>query len=189
MTQQASPPITGLQEPQVSTPVPVLVPAPAGGELVPVPPPPSRRRSWRLAFLLLAMLVGGIGGTWWWLHIPPALPPGFAFSNGRLEADEIDISTKFPGRVSEILADEGDRVATGQVVARMDVRDLQVSLAQAEAQIAQARHAIAESEAQLVQIGSQVKLAAQELQRARTLVRGDHETRQVLDQRQSQFNV
>ncbi|MFL5284771.1 MAG: HlyD family secretion protein, partial [Rhodopila sp.] len=47
----------------------------------------------------------------------------------------------------------------------------------------------AESEAQLVQIGSQVKLAAQELQRARTLVRGDHETRQVLDQRQSQFDV
>jgi HlyD family secretion protein len=68
-------------------------------------------------------------------------------------------------------------------------RDLDVSLAQAEAQITQARQVIAESEAQLAQIGSQVKLAAQELQRARTLVKGNYETRQVLDQRQSQFDA
>ncbi|PPQ27912.1 HlyD family secretion protein [Rhodopila globiformis] len=189
MIQQASPPTTGLQEPRPPVQASVVVPPPINGDLVPVPSPPPRR-SRRTVLLLLALLAGGLGGgTWWWLRAPPPLPAGIAFSNGRLEADEIDISTKFPGRIAEILAEEADRVTAGQVVARMDVRDLQTSLAQAEAQIAQARHAIAESEAVLAQIGSQVKLAAQELQRARTLVKGDYETRQVLDQRQSQFDA
>jgi HlyD family secretion protein len=35
------------------------------------------------------------------------LPPGIASGNGRIEADEIDIVTKFAGRISEMLADEG----------------------------------------------------------------------------------
>ena len=35
------------------------------------------------------------------------MPPGIAFGNGRIEAQEIDIDTKFAGRVSEILADAG----------------------------------------------------------------------------------
>ena len=48
--------------------------------------------------------------------------------NGRIEADEIDIDTKFAGRISEMLADEGDMVKGGQVVARMDTRDLEASL-------------------------------------------------------------
>jgi len=38
-------------------------------------------------------------------------------------------------------------------------------------------------------MGSQARLAAQELQRARTLTAEGYETHQVLDQRQSQFNV
>ena len=78
--------------------------------------------------------------------------------------------------------DEGDRVSAGQVVARIDTRDLQASLAQAEAQITQARHTIAESEAELVQDSSQLKLAAQELERARDLVPKGFETQEVLDQ-------
>src|SRR3954454_2448391 len=92
MTQQTSPPTTGVQEPQAPAQGALVVPPPAGSALVPLPPPPPKRR-WRLAFLLAALLVGGIGGgTYWWLHAPSALPPGIAFSNGRLEADEIDIS-------------------------------------------------------------------------------------------------
>ncbi|OYV41698.1 MAG: secretion protein HylD [Rhodospirillales bacterium 20-64-7] len=129
------------------------------------------------------------GGAYWWLHRGPALPPGIAFTNGRLEADEIDIATKFAGRVAQILVDEGDRVTAGQVVARIDTRDLEASLAQAKAQINQAKHTIDESQAELVQNGAQLKLAAQELDRARILVRNDFQTRQVLDQRQSQFDA
>ena len=62
-----------------------------------------------------------------------ALPPGIAFRNGRLEADEIDIDTKFAGRVARLFVDEGDMVKAGQVVAMMDTRDLEASLKKAEA--------------------------------------------------------
>ena len=139
---------------------------------------------------MVVVLAGGVGGVgYWWLHRAPGLPPGIAFSNGRLEADEINIATKFAGRVSEILADEGTMVRAGQVVARIDTRDLRTELAQAQSQTAQARQVVVQNEADLLQMGSQLKLSVQELQRARTLAEQGYETRQVLDQRQSQFNV
>jgi HlyD family secretion protein len=140
-----------------------------------------------LVALLLA--AGAAGATYWYLHSGPAVPPGIAWSNGRLEADEIDIDTKAPGRIADVLVDEGDIVHAGQVVARMDTRDLEASLLQAEAQIAGAEHTLAGARAELEQAASQVLLTAQELQRARTLLPRGFETQEVVDQRQSQFNV
>lgn len=169
-----------------NSPAPTPVPASTG----PDTPPPTRRRWWpKLAAALLLLGGGAGGGAYWWLHRAPGLPAGIAFSNGRLEADEIDIATKFPGRIVQVLADEGDMVRTGQVVARMDTRDLEAQLAQAQAQTVQARQSITQNQANLVQMGSEARLAAQELQRARTLTAEGYETHQVLDQRQSQFNV
>jgi len=142
------------------------LPASAG----PDTPPPTRRRWWpKLAAALLLLGGGAGGGAYWWLHCALGLPAGIAFSNGRLEADEIDIATKFPGRIVQVLADEGDMVRTGRVVARMDTRDLEAQLAQAQAQTVQARQFIMQNQANLIQMDSQARLAAQELQRARTL--------------------
>lgn len=61
-----------------------------------------------------------------------------ASGNGRIEAVEIDVSTKAPGRIKEILADEGDFVKAGQVLARMDTVQLQAHRRQAEAQLQRA---------------------------------------------------
>ena len=66
------------------------------------------------------------------------LPDGFAGGNGRIEAVEIDIAAKLPGRVQEILVDEGDFVAAGQVLVMMDTAALAAQLRQAEAQLQQA---------------------------------------------------
>ena len=79
------------------------------------------------------------------------MPPGIAWGNGRIEADEIDIDTKFAGRIAEMLADEGDMVKAGQVVARMDTQDLAASLKKAEAQVQQAQRAIEEANANVAQ--------------------------------------
>lgn len=156
----------------------------------PVPAVPPARRRWWLCLAAALIVLGASAGTgYWWLHHAPGLPPGIASSNGRLEADEIDIATKFAGRVSEILAEEGDMVRAGQVVARVDTRDLEAQLAQAKAQTDQARQTIVQQQATLVQMGSQLKLTVQQLQRARTLADEGYGTREVLDQRQSQFNV
>jgi hypothetical protein len=44
---------------------------------------------------------------WKWLQ-PAKLPAGFACSNGRIEATEIDVATKLAGRIVDELVDEGD---------------------------------------------------------------------------------
>jgi HlyD family secretion protein len=115
------------------------------------------------------------------------LPPGIVWGNGRIEADEIDISTKFPGRITEMLADEGDMVTAGQVVARMDTRDLEASLRKAEAQILQAQKTLETARADLVQQQSRVILATQQLERAQLLLERGNTTREIADQRRADY--
>jgi multidrug resistance efflux pump len=117
-----------------------------------VPAPPRRRRLLTGLALAVALAAAGAGGTYWWLHRLPPLPAGIAFGNGRLEADPIDIATKFAGRIAELRVDEGDLVRAGQALAVMDTRDLAQSLEKAEASVHLQEKAIGEAEANLVQI-------------------------------------
>ena len=96
-------------------------------------------RKW-IVLILLALAAGGGGFAWWKLR-PAPLPPGVAMGNGRIEATEIDIATKLAGRIKEVLANEGDFVEAGQIVARMDTQTLEAELRQAQAQVNQARNA------------------------------------------------
>lgn len=165
-----------------------LVPAHAGLPALAIERVVSRRW-WLRAVLALAVLAGGAGGGYyWWQRLHPALPPGIVFGNGRLEADEINIDTKYAARIGEILADEGDLVKAGQVVARMDTRDLQASLKRAEATVRQARRAVDEANANVVQQQTQVVLAQQEYDRAAYLVQKGFQTKEILDQRVQQLN-
>ena len=43
------------------------------------------------------VVIGGLAYAGWEQFQPPKLPPGFASSNGRIEATEIDVATKLPG--------------------------------------------------------------------------------------------
>ena len=93
----------------------------------------AARKRWA-GLLLLVALAGG--GYYAWQRLKdPGLPAGFAGGNGRIEATEIDISTKIPGRIKEILVNEGDFVTAGQVLVRMDTSQLQAQRRQAEAQL------------------------------------------------------
>ncbi|MFD2252737.1 HlyD family secretion protein, partial [Pseudochelatococcus lubricantis] len=69
----------------------------------------------------------------WKTYENPGLPAGIVGGNGRIEAVEIDISTKIAGRIREILAQEGDLVSAGQVLARMDTAQLEAQQRQAQA--------------------------------------------------------
>src|SRR5258707_15495697 len=66
--------------------------------------------------ILIAIAIVAIGGGVfaWRIFSKPALPEGFAGVNGRLEAKQVDIATKYPGRNKEVLADEGGTVDEGQ---------------------------------------------------------------------------
>jgi HlyD family secretion protein len=151
-------------------------------------PPARRARSKRrlrwIAVAALALLSGAGGaGFYVWKQAHPPLPVGISFGNGRLEADEVDIDTKYAGRVAELLADIGDMVSPGQVVARMDTRDIEQNLSKSEAQIRQAQHSVDEAEANLVQQQTTKTLAEQEMDRTNALVKNGWTTQEIADQR------
>lgn len=119
------------------------------------------RNTRRILGILLVLALVGIGGYYAWrAYLAPGLPDGFASSNGRIEATEIDIATKIPGRIEEVLADEGDFVEAGQVVARMDTAVLAAQRREAEAQLARAQIGI-ETAGSLVRQREAEKAAAE----------------------------
>src|SRR4051794_18034871 len=65
---------------------------------------PEARRflRWRLIAGGLVAIVVAIAGSYWWMHRTPPLPAAIAMGNGRIEADPIDIATKFAGRVLQL---------------------------------------------------------------------------------------
>ncbi|MEA2078407.1 MAG: biotin/lipoyl-binding protein, partial [Pseudomonadota bacterium] len=82
-----------------------------------------------LIILLVIISIGGWFAWQYWQEVP--LAAGFASGNGRIESTEIDIATKLPGRLTKVLSVEGDMVAEGQVVGRMDTKSLEAKLRQA----------------------------------------------------------
>src|SRR6516165_11828066 len=121
-----------------------------------------------LVTVAVAVLVGGVVA--WWILSKPGLPPGFAASNGRLEAKQVDISTKYPGRIKEVLADEGDTVDAGQVVATMDTEPLEAQLRQAQAQIREAQDNQRTAQAQVVVKKAELAYSDKQYRRSKDLV-------------------
>lgn len=80
--------------------------------------------------------------------------------NGRIEATEINISSKLAGQLEEIYVKEGDFVEAGQVLARVKISTLEAQLRELEAQQRQAENAIATAKAQVAMRQSE-KVAAE----------------------------
>ncbi|AHE53561.1 HlyD family secretion protein [Sphingomonas sanxanigenens] len=94
----------------------------------------------------------GVAAFILWLALKPSdLPDGIVGGNGRIEAIEIDVSAKTPGRIRDIVADEGDFVKAGQIVAHMDTDVLNAQRSEAQAQLAQAINAILVAQSQVSQ--------------------------------------
>lgn len=142
----------------------------------------------KAAILLVVVAALAAGGYVFWHNRQAGrLPPGIASANGRLEADQVDISTKMAGRIVEILVREGDFVEAGAVIARMDRAELEAQFAGAKAQVVQAERAAASATAAIDQAASQQALAQQEFQRAEALQHRGYQSIEVLDQRRAQL--
>lgn len=169
-----------------------LHPVPISAALPVVASIPAKPRRWRnlARWLLLAVAVGTGVGVYYWKHISvQPLPAGIVSSNGRLEATEIDISTKLAGRIAAVLVQEGDFVERGQIVARMDTSVLQAQLREAQADTSRARMALATANAVVDQRRNELKLAQTILHRSQQLVDGHFISVEKLDNDQAQFNV
>lgn len=129
---------------------------------------PKRRRHIIVAALLAAACVVIV----YLILTAGGLPAGFASGNGRLEANEVYVASKYAGRVSEVLVDEGDTVEAGQVIARMDIETLQAQLRQAVARVREAQSTRDAAQAQIAAAQANYTYAEQQNRRSRELVSG-----------------
>lgn len=135
---------------------------------------------------LVVIVIGMLAGGWFYLRSSrSALPPGFAAGNGRIEANEIDIASKYAARVVEIAVEEGELVRAGQVIARLDTRDIEAQLRSAEAQVQQAEQARNQVTAEIRQRRSELDLADKELQRSLVLLGKNFVSQQKVDQQRN----
>ncbi len=109
--------------------------------------------------ILAIALAGGGAIALWLLGRPRPLAAGFASSNGRIEAVEIDVAAKSAGRLKQVLGDEGDFVVHGQVLARMDTDVLNAQLSEAQADLRKATSAVETAQSTVMQRRSE-RLAA-----------------------------
>lgn len=107
-------------------------------------------KKWLVRIGIVAVATGLVILTWRYFQ-PKQLDGRFASSNGRIEAVEIDVAAKAPGRIKEILVNEGDFVTAGQIVARMDTDVLESQRREAEAQLRQAQSAVERARSLVVQ--------------------------------------
>ncbi|AKA21707.1 transporter [Pseudomonas chlororaphis] len=136
--------------------------------------------------LALLLVAGGFG---YWKSRLDRLPEGLNMGNGRLEATEVQIASKTPGRLAEVLVDEGDKVTRNQLLARMDTRTLEAQRAQAEADVVRTRENLAAAEANVQLRQSELLLATQELKRSRELFKRGFASQQIIDQQQARLNT
>lgn len=126
---------------------------------------------------------------------------------GRVEAKEVDINSKIPGRVVSLLVKEGDRVTKGQILAHIDNRDIvaQVNQSKAnikalDAQTAQAttvtalqdqtaKASLNTAQAQLEKAQSDLALAENDYNRFRELVASGAISKQLFDTYRTKYQV
>jgi RND family efflux transporter MFP subunit len=136
-----------------------------------LPPTPSRRKAWATALLVLAVLAG-VAATVWSVRAAdngPAVAPApkraaltvtvtevqraqwplTVSANGSIAAwQEASVGAEVHGlRLAQVQAQVGDRVRRGQVLARFADETVQADLAQARAAVAEAEAMLAEAQA------------------------------------------
>ncbi|MGC5699333.1 efflux RND transporter periplasmic adaptor subunit [Pseudomonas sp. NFXW11] len=149
----------------------------------------TNHRSSRLFAVSLLILLLAAGGFGYWKSLQDRLPEGLSVGNGRLEATEVQIASKIPGRLAEVRVNEGDKVLQGQLLARMDTRTLEAQRSQAEAEVVRARENLSAAEANVQLRQSELLLANQELTRSRELFKRGFASQQIIDQQQARLNT
>jgi HlyD family secretion protein len=67
-----------------------------------------------------------------------SMPDGIYKTNGRVEATQVDVSAKYPGRLGDISVEEGSEVRAGQVVGRVVSPEYEAQLQAAQSNVERA---------------------------------------------------
>lgn len=145
---------------------------------------------------LAATLLGFLGYGLW-----RASQPAPEVFQGQMEALETDIASKVPGRIAQVLVQEGDRVQVGTPLIRMDSPEVNAKLAQASAaqEAAQAvankaEHGARPQEVEMARLNWQravagAELAAISFQRVENLAKEGLVAAQKRDEAQANFKA
>lgn len=95
---------------------------------------------------VLAAAVLVAGGLWWRAARSPAMESELRLS-GNIELTEVQLSFKLPGRLEELLVEEGDAVQVGQVLARLDTAELERAREREAASVLAAERAVEQTRA------------------------------------------
>jgi HlyD family secretion protein len=116
------------------------------------------------------------------------LPEGIVKSNGRIEATQVDVSSKYAGRLAEVTVEEGSSVTQGQVIARISSPEYEAQLRAANADVQKANDALAAAEAEITSRQSALEFAKSDFQRGQELMKTGFITKQVFEQRKRNFD-
>jgi HlyD family secretion protein len=112
----------------------------------------GQRRGWLVGILGILVLGAAIGVL---TLRRPAVQPTSVIANGSIEATEIVLSAKVPGRLSSVTVDEGDSVTRDAVVARIDSDDVRAQAQAADAQVMAAAAQIVTATANVTELHRQ----------------------------------
>jgi membrane fusion protein (multidrug efflux system) len=105
--------------------------------------------------LILLFTAMAVAGWYWYLNEQSMVSTDDAFIDG----NRATVSSKILGRIDQLMVDEGDSIVAGQVLVRLDQRDLRAQEEQARAALA-----LAQENTNLSQVG--LDKAAEDYQRA-----------------------
>ncbi len=133
----------------------------------------GRLKKWIILVIILAIALAGIVYGLRLLD-KPDISDTFASGNGRIEATEVEITTKLAARIAKITVNEGDNVKAGEILARMDTKSLDARLRQAKAEVKRVRQERTYAAATITQRNSELNLAEKELERSRLLYENEN---------------
>jgi HlyD family secretion protein len=143
------------------------------------------RKTWLWTLIGMIGLAAVSYALFLWLS-PPALPEGFLYGNGRIEATEVTVSAEVGARVLESSLVEGRTVQANDLLVRLDETDLKTRLKQAEANAIAAQRAEAQVARQLDTARHHAQTADADLARYRKLRETGDVSAQMLDRAENQ---
>lgn len=116
-----------------------------------------------------------------------SMPEGIVKTNGRIEATQVDVAAKYPGRLVDINVEEGSPVQAGQVVGRVSSPEYEAQLRAAQSNVDKAQQALAEAESLITQRKAVLAAAKSDFERGKELIGKQVITQQTYDQRQRNY--
>lgn len=145
-----------------------------------------KRQSWIISFAVVVAIAAV--SFWFWRGAAPAtLPSGILYANGHVEGTPVDVSAEVTAQVTATAFEEGDKVASGDLLVQLDESMHSARLEQARGKLEALRAAREQAVAEREVAAHHHRTAVAELERIRTLERDGQASRQQLDAASNAF--